>query len=303
MVQMNRREFIGNNLIAIPAIKTMSQFEVIKPFAGKTIKYYCPRWGATDSWDAFCKRVKAAGYDGIEASLSSPQAPEKQEILEALKKHELELIGQYWQSREHNVDEHAIQYEAYLKSLATLKPKSINAQTGKDYFSFDENKKLFDIATRITKEYGIEVIHETHRGKALFAAHITKQYLEKFPDLRLTLDISHWCNVHESLLADQTTAVDLALSRTVHIHSRIGHAEGPQVNDPRAPEWNTAVKAHLTWWDKVVALHEKTQKTLTVTTEFGPPHYMPVLPYTQQPVSSQWDINVYMMNFLKQRYQ
>jgi hypothetical protein len=53
----------------------------------------------------------------------------------------------------------------------------------------------------------------------LFAAHITRQFIEKNPALKLTLDISHWCNVHESLLADQKETVDLALSRVGHIHS------------------------------------------------------------------------------------
>jgi len=41
----------------------------------------------------------------------------------------------------------------------------------------------------------------------------------------------------------------------------------------------------------------------TITPEFGPAPYMPALPYTKMPVASQWDINVYMMNLLKERYK
>jgi hypothetical protein len=81
--------------------------------------------------------------------------------------------------------------------------------------------------------------------------------MEKHSSLRLTLDISHWCNVHESLLNDQLETVKLAISRTDHIHTRVGHAEGPQVNDPRAPEWKDAVSAHFGWWDQVVEQKEK----------------------------------------------
>jgi hypothetical protein len=40
---------------------------------------------------------------------------------------------------------------------------------------------------------------------------------------------------------------------------------------------------------------------LTVTPEFGPPPYLPVLPWTQMPVASQWDINVHMMHLLRDR--
>jgi hypothetical protein len=95
----------------------------------------------------------------------------------------------------------------------------------------------------------------------------------------------------------------LVLSRTGHIHARIGHAEGPQVNDPRAPEWKDALNAHLTWWDAIVANKLKHGETLiTFLTEFGPPAYLPTLPYTQQPVANQWEINVHMMQLLRARY-
>lgn len=268
-----------------------------------TVLFFCPRWGATDSWDSFCKRVREAGFDGVETGVSSPDAPEADEILAALKKHGLSFIGQYHQSAEADVELHAANYEKYLRRLATMKPLFINAQTGKDYFTFEQNKRLIDIAARVTADTGVEIIHETHRGKALFAAHVTRSFLDQIPDMRLTLDISHWCNVHESLLQDQVANVEAALGRTRHIHSRVGHAEGPQVNDPRADEWKEVLDTHLRWWDKVAAAHGKNGIPLTITTEFGPPDYMPVLPYTRQPVASQWDINVHMMRILRTRYQ
>ena len=115
-------------------------------------------------------------------------------------------------------------------------------------------------------------------------------------------DISHWCNVHESLLEDQTETVAMALERVEHLHARIGHQEGPQVNDPRAPEWENAVKAHLAWWDKVLERKMQAGETMTILTEFGPPNYLPTLPYTQQPVADQWAINVYIMQMLRKRY-
>lgn len=136
----------------------------------------------------------------------------------------------------------------------------------------------------------------------LFAAPVAKRFLETIPGLRITMDISHWCNVSESLLADQQQTVDLAIQRTDHIHARIGHPEGPQVSDPRAPEWEPACKAHFGWWDKVVELKKQQGETLTILTEFGPVDYMPALPYTRQPVADQWAINYYMMQTLRKRY-
>ena len=108
--------------------------------------------------------------------------------------------------------------------------------------------------------------------------------------------------MHESLLDDQQDTVSRTLERVDHIHARIGHAEGPQVNDPRAPEWKQAVDAHFAWWDNVVARKKKEGKVLTFLTEFGPVDYMPALPYTRQPVADQWAINKYMLDILRMRY-
>jgi sugar phosphate isomerase/epimerase len=265
------------------------------------VKFYAPQWGNTLPFDTFCQNVKTAGYDGVEMAL--PFDLEKnQEILSILEKYELELIGQYWQSFEKNIDEHANNYEKYLRHLTMANPVFINSQTGKDYFNFEQNKRLFDLAKRISEETGVKIIHETHRGKSLYAANITQDYLTKIPDLRICLDISHWCNVHESLLEDQQEAVDLAIAHTDHIHSRIGHQEGPQVNDPRANEWQEVLETHLVWWDKVVEIHKRNGTNLIITTEFGPTPYMPAMPFIQIPLANQWEINVYMMNLLKQRY-
>ena len=266
------------------------------------IKFYAPEWGNTLPFETFCQHIKAVGYDGIEMALPL-DSKEKQEILDILEKYKLELIGQYWQSFEKDIDEHAKNYEKYLRHLISAKQIFVNCQTGKDYFNFEQNKRLFDVAKNISMDTGVKIIHETHRGKSLFAANITEEYLTKIPDLRICLDISHWCTVHESLLEDQQEAVDLAIAHTDHIHSRVGHSEGPQVNDPRVPEWSGVLETHLAWWDKVVKTHQKNGTDLTITTEFGPAPYMNAMPFTQMPVANQFEINVFMMNLLKQRYQ
>ena len=266
-----------------------------------SIKFYAPEWGNTLPFATFCENVKAAGYAGIEMALPLDEEA-RGEIVAMLNQYELELIGQYWQSLESNLNEHGQNYEKYLRNLVAAQPIFINCQTGKDFFSFGQNKQLFDLAARISAETGVKIIHETHRGKALFAAHICHDYLTKLPDLRITLDISHWCTVHESLLDNQVDVVNLAIAHTDHIHSRVGHPEGPQVNDPRAPEWEFALNAHLSWWDKIAEKHQVAGTQLTITTEFGPAPYMPVLPYTKLPIGNQWEINVFMMNLLRKRY-
>lgn len=265
------------------------------------ITFFCTDWGRNVPWDEFCKRVHDAGYDGIETWAPTDHAAQE-EMLRAFKKYSLAYIFLCTGSGA-DFDTYLVTYKRRLEQAAALRPVLINSHTGKDHFNKAQNEALINVADSISRACQIPVTHETHRGRFSFAAHITREYLEQLPHLRLTLDISHWCAVHESMLDDQPEAISLALQRTDHIHARVGHPEGPQVNDPRAPEWEAVVQRHLEWWDSIVAAHRKQHKPLTFTMEFGPPDYLPTLPYTRQPVADQWDINKHMLNLLKTRYE
>ncbi len=100
----------------------------------------------------------------------------------------------------------------------------------------------------------------------------------------------------------QPEAVNLAIERTEHLHARVGYTERPQVPDPRITEWQTALQSHLAWWDIIAARKKNDNEILTITPEFGPFPYMVPIPETGQPITNQWDVNVYMMNLLRERY-
>jgi hypothetical protein len=101
---------------------------------------------------------------------------------------------------------------------------------------------------------------------------------------------------------DQQGRVQRAIEHSLHIHARVGHPEGPQVTDPRAPEWRQAVEAHLEWWQKILQQRALAgAKTLTICPEFGPPGYMVVQPYTRQPIADLREVNLYMKDLLKER--
>ncbi len=267
------------------------------------IQFFCPLWGSELlPFRDFCYKVKTAGYDGVEMGL--PLDPrKKQKVLDELNAHELLLIGQHYETQVSDFEEHVREYAVHLKNLVESKPLLINSQTGKDYYSFDQNQRLIDLARAISHDTGVDVVHETHRSKFSFAAHVAKDYLQKIPDLRICLDISHWCNVAESYLHDQSDAVDLALERTDHIHARVGYPEGPQIPDPQDDAWSEALEFHTQWWEKVIAIKESQHKaSMTITTEFGPEPYMVILPFSHKPVASQWETNLYMMRYLKNRF-
>lgn len=310
-MSVNRRKFIRATVSTTTAL-LMSSIDMLafsggpyfKSKPGFGLKVLATNWGFKGSLTEYCEKAKKEGYDGIE--IWWPRDKQAQDgLFAALEKYGLD-VGFLCGSGKSNWQEHFDDFRIMIQAAATnsvQKPLYINCHSGKDYFSYDENKAFVDHTTMLAKETGIKICHETHRSRMLFAAPVARQYLEKHPELRITLDASHWCNVSESLLQDQKLTMDLALQRVDHIHARIGHAEGPQVNDPRAPEWASAVKAHFAWWDTVAEIKKRNGEILTVLTEFGPPDYMPVMPYTRQPLADQWAINVHMMQVLRKRYQ
>jgi sugar phosphate isomerase/epimerase len=307
---INRRKFIGltgsaGTALLLSYLDTYSSTH--KPAFTMDNKFSLTimgtNWGFEGSVDAFCAKAKKEGYDGIEMWWPGNKR-DQDELFAALKQHQLQ-IGFLCGGSQSNPAEHLASFRTMIDAAANntvQRPLYINCHSGRDYFSYEQNKLFIDHTTALAKQTGITICHETHRSRMMFAAHITRGFIEKIPELKLTFDVSHWCNVHESLLHDQQETVDMALARVEHIHARIGHPEGPQVNDPRAPEWEAAVKQHFDWWDKIIERKKKEGKGMTILTEFGPPDYMPTLPYTRQPLADQWAINAHMMRVLRQRY-
>lgn len=267
------------------------------------IKFYSPQWGYQhEDFEHYCARLSEAGFDGMELGLAEdPGDAEKQ--IELLAANGLDYVAQHSHTQMADFGAHRTHYRASLERIAAFKPQLINCHTGRDWFSFDQNLELIDIASEISETFGISVVHETHRGRFPFSAALTQRYLKQRPGLRLTADFSHWCCVSESFLQDQIESVYAAIERSDHIHARIGHDQGPQVNEPRAPEWKETVDLYLEWWERIIAAHTaKGSAVLTITTEFGPPPYTPTLPFTQEPVAHQWELNLYMLGLLKKKF-
>lgn len=267
------------------------------------IKFFTPLWGYDQlKFNDFCRRTADAGFDGIELNLS-PDAAEAEAQLALLAENGLEYVAQHSSTLSADFEEHKTHYLAALERIAGFGPQKINCHTGRDYFTFEQNLDLIDSAAAVSAASGIPIIHETHRGRFPFHPALTFQYLEARPELRLTADFSHWCCVSESLLENQDLFIDAAIERADHLHARVGYDQGPQVNDPRAPENEAVVERFLGWWDRIVEAHRsRGTKTLTICTEFGPWPYTQLLPFTQQPISSQWEINLHMMALLRERY-
>jgi hypothetical protein len=115
--------------------------------------------------------------------------------------------------------------------------------------------------------------------------------LARFASLKLCCDYSHWVCVCERLIDDELGILRKCATRCLHLHARVGYEQGPQVPDPRAPEYERHLAAHERWWRLVwQAQRKRGDAVSTLTPEFGPPLYQHTLPFTAVAVSNLWEI-------------
>lgn len=267
------------------------------------IKILAPYWGHEHVNIAdFCAKIRESGYDGIDTWLPT-DAAERKSLFDALQRHELLLVSHQHQAAGRDFEEFKASFWKWLEFSAEGGPILMNSHTGRDFFSFQQNLELIDIASEFSAKTGITIGHETHRGRLGYSPSVLQEFFDVRPDFCLTADLSHWVCVTESWLENFSGPLEQVIRRARHIHARVGFEEGPQIPDPRAPEWAHAI-AHFTgWWDRMVASRfESGAKQLTFTTEFGPPPYLPTIPFENRPVADQFAINCYMKDLLRERY-
>lgn len=253
-------------------------------------------WGMTETWEESFRKIKDAGYSGVETPM--PLKEGETHFKELLEKYNLNLILQVYTGCEDNekpypddVEAHIVTFEEQVERAKSFNPMLINVQSAKDSMPYDEQLKFFEQSIRIEKELDFPIAHETHRSRAMFTPWTTTKLLKDLPDLHITADFSHWCNVCESMLSDQRENILIAIEHTIHTHGRVGYEQSPQVPDFRAPEYAYALKQHEQWWDEICSTHHANgREYLTFTPEFGPPDYMQTQPYTQQPVVDLWEV-------------
>merc|ERR1719247_3989333 len=140
------------------------------------------------------------------------------------------------------------------------------------------------------------VTHEGHRKRYLHSPWVARDIIPKFPKLKLCADLSHWINVAETNTEDPdlTQVIEDIAPQVYHVHCRVGYDHGPQVPDPRAPEWIGYMEGHERWWDAIwKAQAARGQKVSTMIGEHGPPNYQQTLPYSREPVAHIWDVNLW----------
>ena len=240
-------------------------------------------WGVTGNREELFPQFRALGFAGIEAALPAPK--ERRQLRRMLAQHQFDFIPQIFTAGA-GVAAHLESFRRQVGEAAAMSPVFINAHSGLDAWSESDSSRFFEAALAVEQTEGLRIAHETHRGRILFNPWITSRLLERFENLKLCCDFSHWVCVGERLIDDQLDIIRQSAARCLHLHARVGYEQGPQVPDPRAPEYAAHLAAHERWWRLVWDAQKKRgDKTSTLTPEFGPPGYLHTLPFTNAPVS------------------
>jgi len=254
-------------------------------------------WGHEGSLHSAISEALAAGFDGIEGP--APENAAAAEQMDARMNEtglayiaEITTAGSYVPERGASLRDHIDSFENKLEHSMTLQPLFITCLGGCDAWPEEDNLAFFSAAMRLAKAAGIRVSFETHRSRALFNPWITQRMVRQLPEMLITVDFSHWCVVCERLMDTELDVIHAIADNVQHIHARIGYEQGPQVPDPRAPEYDYALRAHQRWWEIIWQSQlNRHFETTTLTPEFGPDGYLQQAPFSQQPVADLWEIN------------
>ncbi len=246
-------------------------------------------WGIDLSagYTPFLAQWRATGYDTLEASLR--MVPDAVELRSVLAGEGLRWIPQVFSDMfcgNRSVATHIASLREQIEETLDARPMFINAQSGSDSWTVDEAEEFYHGVAELEEELGCAIAHETHRSRFFGNPWQTMRLLERMPSVKLTCDFSHWVCVAERLLPDAEDVIMRAAEHALHLHCRVGFEQGPQVSDPRAPEWAHHLAVHERWWRMVWRSQEdRGFAAATLTPEFGPAPYLAVLPYSQRPVA------------------
>ena len=145
------------------------------------------------------------------------------------------------------------------------KPTHINCHSGSDEFSQRDAEVYFQEALKLEAElYPGHISHETHRGRVFYSPWTTLSILERFPNLRITLDLAHWTLVAERLISPEV--ISLAIGRTSHLHARVGTPEVVQITNPEDEVNKKWTQGHMEVWEAVWRAQQNTGAQFTTLT-------------------------------------
>lgn len=266
-------------------------------------------WGNELSIGDAILHARVQAMDGIEAP--PPTSPSSRAAAAThLDEYGLHYIaeivtgGGYAPNPSATAQQHLDDLDRQIEAAMDLRPLKFNCLLGIDAWASSLQIDVFGKALERIAKTGTPAVFETHRSRPTFNPWHTRDLLAALPELRLNCDFSHWCAVAERLVMnDDPVLLNKFAERCDHLHARVGYEQGPQVPDPRAPEYAEALTSHLNWWQTVwLAQQQRGTMLTTMTPEFGPDGYLHRIPFTGTPVADLRELNQWMADNLRSQW-
>ncbi|TDO95353.1 sugar phosphate isomerase/epimerase family protein [Marinomonas balearica] len=261
------------------------------------LEIYRTLWGVTTPLDEIAPKLKEVGFTGVEGRIPLTEKDLTQ-FKNGLSQNDLDYIailfsgGDVIPDQSETPKHHLDRMEVLIESAQKLDAKFINVLAGNDRWGMSEQVDFFGKAQELSEKAGIVCSFETHRGTSLYSPWITLDLIKQLPNLKFTMDISHWILVCERLLDKPEDDLSEYLDRVYHVQARVGYDQGAQVPHPGAPEFQPYLAFHQSVWESIWKRHlAEGRNVTTMTTEFGPDGYLHHLPFTNVPVADLWSLN------------
>jgi hypothetical protein len=213
--------------------------------------------------------IRDAGFDG--AGVRFFDRDYAREVTAFLREH-----GMSWQA------------QCYPRSVDELKPiiehvqefgaDHINLQADVRPYTLDECIPYIEGWRRLADDAGIALHIETHRDRMTTDLFFTLQLLDRFPDLRLTADLSHYVVGREFAwpISDENHALmHRIIDSAWGFHGRVASREQIQLQlaFPQHQQW---LALFMQWWEYGFRSWRRRAPAggvLTFLCELGPPEY------------------------------
>ena len=248
------------------------------------------------------------GFEAVEAPVTASFTEIDKAVSDGGKHLIAEIVtgcapGCYVPRPEVPLHKHLEDFRRQLDQSLASEPLRITVLAGSDLWDFPTTCLFYAQLLEISAQAGAMICVETHRARPTFHPVRTAELLAEFPELRLTLDISHWCTVCERLVPADPSLLESIVPRVRHVHARVGYDQGPQVPDPRVSRYARELEAHRNCWETVAQSRRSRRKEFfTVTPEFGPDGYLQSHPVTGEPAAELRDINRWMGDEIARRW-
>lgn len=129
-------------------------------------------------------------------------------------------------------------------------------------------------------------------------------------NLRINADLSHWCCVCEKVFDSNdprddwwNSVLERVSKHCDYIHARVGYEEGPQINNPKAPEHSITINAHLSWWEEIIKSQiTRKLEICYICPEHGPYPYLQSLPFSNEPIAILEECNQEIARLITERF-